>query len=44
MKENNKRTINILIHDLGSVNLGIIRKIKESKITSNIYNFQLSSI
>ena len=37
MKENNKRTINILIHDLGSVNLSIIKKIKESKITSNIY-------
>ena len=37
MKENNKRTINILIHDLGSVNLSIMKKIKESKITSNIY-------
>lgn len=47
MKENNKRTINILIHDLGSVNLGIIRKIKESKITSNIYiisNYQVYNI
>ncbi len=37
MKKNNEKKLNILIHDLGSVNFGIIRKFQESKLLNNIY-------